>query len=64
MPRRKARPKGEQGYEVWRNFHKGFDARKMEERDVQSLKIFEEKSCKKFVDYFVQWTDLFRALNI
>jgi hypothetical protein len=28
------------------------------------LKIFDEKGCKKFIEYYVSWADIFRALSI
>jgi len=36
----------------------------LDEEVLGQLKIFDEKNCKKFVDYFVQWNDLFKALTI
>jgi hypothetical protein len=59
-----SKAKGEQLYEAWRNFHKAFEQKKIDVDTLQKLKIFDEKSCKKFVDYFVQWTDIFRCLSI
>ena len=58
------RGKGEDAYEKWKNHHKAFEQKKIEAETLESLKIFDEKNIKKFIDYFVQWTDLFRALNI
>ena len=58
------RTKSEHAYDIWRNSHKAFEARKIDEEVLERLKIFDEKSCKKFVDYFVQWNDLFKALTI
>lgn len=31
---------------------------------MEGLKIFDEKNAKKFIDYYVQWTDLYRVLSI
>lgn len=58
------RVKGEPAYDIWRNFHSSFDQKKIDAESLERLKIFDEKNCKKFIDYFVQWTDLFRALSI
>jgi len=51
-------------YENWKNYFKVYDGKKLEAELTGQLRIFDEKSCKKFVDYFVQWADLFRALSI
>ena len=56
--------KGEQAYENWKNYHKIFDQRKLEAEELTRMKIFDEKNCKKYIEYFVQWTELFRVLGI
>ena len=56
--------KGEQAYENWKNYQKHFDQRKLQAEELARMKIFDEKNCKKFLDYFVQWTQLFRVLGI
>jgi hypothetical protein len=51
-------------YENWKKYFKIYDGKKYDNHFSSQLHIFDEKSSKKFVDYFVQWTDLFRALGI
>jgi hypothetical protein len=58
------RAKGEATYDNWKNFFKHYDAKKYDPDFLAQIAIFDEKSCKKFVEYFVQWADLFRALSI
>lgn len=62
--REESQAKGEQGYENWRNFQKGFENKKINEEQLQLLKIFDEKGCKKFIEYYASWADIFRALSI
>jgi hypothetical protein len=56
--------KGEAIYDNWRNYYKIYEGKKYDGEFLGQLNIFDEKSCKKFVEYFSQWADLFRALSI
>lgn len=51
-------------YENWKNYIKVYEGKKLEHELAGQLRIFDERSTKKFVEYFVQWADLFRALSI
>jgi hypothetical protein len=58
------RAKGDASYDNWKNYFKVYDGKKYDPDFLAQITIFDEKSCKKFVEYFVQWADLFRALSI
>lgn len=56
--------KGDASYDLWKNYFKTYETKKLEADLLPQGSIFDEKSTKKFVEYFVQWADLFRALSI
>lgn len=58
------RQKTEENYKAWNLFFNEYESRRMENHLLQGLQIFEEKSSKKFLDYYKQWVDLFQTLNL
>lgn len=56
--------KGEAMYENWRNYLKVNEPKKYKSQFLSQISIFDEKSGKKFVEYFVEWAEIFRALSI
>jgi hypothetical protein len=58
------RLKEENCYELWRNYFKANEGKLIEREVVEKLEICDEKNCKKFIEYFVDWTEKFRAMII
>lgn len=56
--------KGESAYDQWKKSATAFEARPLDSETLSRLKIFDDKNCKKFVEFYTSWCDMFRALSI
>ena len=56
--------KSEKAYDLWKEEHKKFEKKPMDERLMESLQIFDERSSQELIEFYVKWADLFRALTI
>jgi len=51
-------------YDLWRNFFKNNESKLIDKELIDRMEICDEKNCKKFIEYYVDWTDKFRAMII
>ena len=49
---------------MWRNYFKANEGKPIDKEVVDRLDICDDKNCRKFIEYFVEWTDKFRAMII
>lgn len=56
--------KEETCYELWKNFFKNNESKLVDKELVDKMEICDDKNSRKFIEYFVDWTDKFRALII